>query len=146
MTLKFNNITKRAIKTPKFYFLDTGLCCYLTGWHNSEVLEKGAMAGAMLKTYVVAEIIKSHRHNGHKTNFYFYMDKDKREVDLLIESAGKLYPVEIKKSATVRNIKFKGFGFLKNFKATIGTGTVICLTDQVLPISEDVFAMPVGYL
>ena len=142
----FNNHTKRAIKTPKFHFLDTGLCCYLTGWLTPEVLEKGAMAGAMLESYVVTEIIKSYINNGKKPPIYYYMNKEKKEVDLLIEQAGVLYPIEIKKTASIRNMHFKGFDFLKNTKADIGHGAVICLTDKLLPITKEIDAVPVGYI
>ncbi len=142
----FNNLTKRAVKTPKFHFLDTGLSCYLTGWVTPEVLEKGAMAGAMLETYVVSEILKSYIHNGKQPHLYYYADKDKREVDLLIEEAGKLHPIEVKKSSSVRNMNFKGFDFLENAKADIGHGAVICLTDKLLPMGEGIDAVPVGYI
>ena len=142
----FDNLTKRAIKTPKFHFIDTGLCCYLTGWINSQVLEKGAMSGPMLESYAVSEILKSYIHNGKKPNLYYYADKDQKEVDLLIEQAGVIHPVEIKKSASIRNMNFKGFGFLEKTKATIGHGVVICLVDKLLPISKEVDAVPLFYI
>lgn len=142
----FNNLTKRAVKTPKFHFLDTGLCCYLTGWVTPEVLEKGAMAGPMLETYVVSEILKSYIHNGKQPHLYYYADKDKREVDLLIEEAGKLHPIEVKKSSSVRNMNFKGFDFLENAKAEIGHGAVICFADKLLPMGDGIDAVPVGYI
>lgn len=142
----FNNLTNRAIKTPKFHFLDTGLCCYLTGWITPEVLEKGAMAGAMLETYVVSEILKSYIHNGKQPHLYYYADKEKKEVDLLIEESGKLYPIEVKKSSSVKNMNFNGFGFLKNTKAEIGHGAVICLADNLLAIGDSVDVVPVWYI
>jgi predicted AAA+ superfamily ATPase len=142
----FNNLTKRAVKTPKFHFLDTGLCCYLTGWVTPEVLEKGAMAGSMLESYVVLEIIKSHIHNGKKPSLCYYTDKDKRQIDLIIEQAGELHPIEVKKSASIRNMHFKGFDFLNSTKAKTGHGAVICLADRLLPITDKVDAVPVGYI
>ena len=142
----FNNLTKRAVKTPKFHFLDTGLCCYLTGWLTPEVLEKGAMAGAMLESYVVSEVLKSHIHNGKKPRFYYYADKEKREIDLIIEDAGKLHPIEVKQSASLRSMNFKGFDYLSRTKAEIGHGAVMCFVDKLLPISERVDAVPVGYI
>lgn len=142
----FNNLTKRATKTPKFHFLDTGLCCYLTGWMNAEVLEKGAMSGPMLETYVVSEIIKSYIHNGKKPPIYYYADKEKNEVDLLIEDSGKLYPVEIKKTASITNMNFKGFEFLSKTKAEIGHGAVVCLANKMIPITKDIDAVPIGYI
>ena len=94
-----NNLTKRALKTPKMYFMDTGLACYLTRWNNYEALEDGAYAGAIFETYVISEILKSYWHNGKEPFVYFYRDKEKREIDLLIDQNGKLYPIEIKKKS-----------------------------------------------
>lgn len=142
----FNNHTKRAIKTPKMHFLDTGLCCYLGGWLTPEVLEKGAMSGAILESYVVSEIIKSYINNGRKPPIFYYADKEKHEADLLIEESGILYPVEIKKSATISNIKFKGFDFLKNTKAKIGCGALLCPTDNMLPITDNINAVPISWI
>jgi len=142
----FNNRTKRLVKTPKLYFMDTGLACFLAGWLSDEVLERGAMSGAMLETWVVSEIIKSYLHNGRTPRIYFYRDKDKREVDVLIEANGTIYPIEIKKTASIQNIKFKGFDILDKLGVPIGHGGVLCFTNNLLPLSEGVDAIPVGYL
>ena len=142
----FNNRTKRLVKTPKLYFMDTGLCSYLTGWLSADVLERGAMSGPMLETWVVSEIIKSYLHQGRTPRVFFYRDKEKREVDLLIEESGTLYPIEIKKTASIQNIGFKGFDMLKNLKMPIGHGGVVCLTKTLTAIADDVDAIPVGYL
>ena len=142
----FKNTTKRLLKTPKFYFMDTGLCCFLTKWTNPEVLEKGAMAGAMLETYVVSEIIKSHIHNGSSASLYYYADKEKREVDLLVKRDGYIHPIEIKKTASVRNSGFKGFDFLQNLKPPVGHGCVLCFHKTLLPFNREIDIVPVGYL
>jgi uncharacterized protein len=142
----FNNQTKRFIKTPKLYFMDTGLCSYLTGWLNPGVLVRGAMSGAMLETYVVAEIIKSYLHNGRNPRIYFYRDKEQYEIDLLIEENGVLHPLEIKQSASLKNIDIKAFKLLPKLKATIGRGAVICLIKDPLPVIKDVTAINVGYI
>lgn len=142
----FKNTTKRLLKTPKFYFMDTGLCCFLTKWTNPEVLEKGAMAGAILETYAVSEIIKSHIHNGSSAPIYYYADKEKREVDLLVEQDGYIHPVEIKKTASVRNSGFRGFDFLGNTKTPIGHGCVLCFHEALLPFSREIDIVPIGYL
>ena len=68
----FKNLTKRLIKSPKLYFLDTGLCAFLTGWYNWETLEAGALNGAILETWVVSEIIKNYNNNGVPANFYYH--------------------------------------------------------------------------
>jgi uncharacterized protein len=142
----FNNHTKRLVKTPKLFFMDTGLASFLTGWLSADVLERGAMSGAMLETWVVSEIIKSYLHHGRTPRMYFYRDKDKREVDLLIEENGTLYPIEIKKTASVHNMNFKGFDMLDKLGLVIGHGGVVCFTSHLLPLSHGVDAIPVGYL
>jgi len=142
----FNNRTKRLLKTPRFYFMDTGLCCFLTGWVNPDVLERGAMSGAMLETYAISEVIKSYIHNGRFLQLYHYTDKERREVDLLIEQAGQLHPIEIKKSASLRNMHFKGFDCLENVKTPIGHGCVLCFSKSLLPIKKGIDAVPIGYL
>ena len=142
----FSNITKRLVKTPKLYFMDTGLCAFLTGWLSPSVLERGAMAGAMLETWVISEIIKSYLHHGRTPRVYFYRDKDMREVDLLIEENGTLYPIEIKKTASIQNAGFKGFGMLEGLHTPIGHGGVVCLVNALVPISKDADAIPVGYI
>ncbi len=142
----FNNRTKRLVKTPKLYFMDTGLCAFLTGWLSADVLERGAMSGAMLETWVISEIIKSYLHHGRSPRVYFYRDKDKREIDLLIEENGTLYPIEIKKTASIQNMGFKGFKMLESLKTPIGHGGVICMTTTLTALGNDVDAVPVGYL
>lgn len=138
------NVTKRIIKTPKLYFLDTGLCAYLTKWTSAEALEAGAMSGAIFETYVISEILKSYWHNGQEANFYFYRDTDQKEVDLLIEANNMLYPVEIKKTATPSRTATKNFNVLHRLNKEIGDGAVICLTEKSIPISDDVIAIPVS--
>lgn len=138
------NVTKRIIKTPKIYFLDTGLCSYLTKWTTPEALEAGAMSGAIFETYVVAEILKSYWHNGQEANLYFYRDTDQKEVDLLIESNNTLFPIEIKKTATPSKTAVRSFDVLNKLDKQIGHGAVICLTEKNIPISGNVTAISVA--
>ncbi|GHU05940.1 ATPase [Betaproteobacteria bacterium] len=140
------NISRRLVKTPKLYFMDTGLACYLTGWKTPEVLEAGAMSGAIFETYVVSEIIKTYWHNGALPNLYFYRDSDGKEVDLLIEETGVLYPVEIKKKSNPGKSDIAAFSTLKALKTPIGPGAVICQAQTHLPITETATAIPAGYL
>ena len=141
-----NNVGKRFIKTPKVYFMDTGLACYLTGWKTPQTLEAGAMSGEMLETYVVSEILKSYWHDGKQPNIYYYRDKDKREIDVLLEQDGTFYPVEIKKKSNPDSKDVRAFKVLDTLKLKRGLGAVICLASTHLPITEDVTAIPVGYL
>lgn len=141
-----NNITKRIIKTPKLYFLDTGLVAFLTGWDSPVSLEAGAMNGAMLETFVFAEILKSYWHNGRYPNLYFYRDADQKEVDFVFEQNMTLYPVEVKKSATPSLTSVKSFECLKRLKKKVGHGVVLCLREGHIPLSQDVTAVNIGYL
>lgn len=141
-----SNVTKRLLKTPKIYFLDTGLCAYLTQWSTPETLEAGAMNGAILETYLFTEILKSYWFNGKSENFYFYRDKDKKEIDLLIDQDNMLYPVEFKKTAMPSKMISKNFEVLENLDRKIGDGGVICFKETDMMLSKRVIAIPISYL
>lgn len=142
----FNNHAKRLIKTPKLYFMDTGLCCFLSGWLTPEVLERGAMNGPILETYVISEIIKSYLGCGRVPRIYFYRDKEKREIDLILEENGVLYPIEIKKTASIKNIDTKNFAVFEQFKEIIGGKTVLCMVESPLSLSNTIEAIPLSYI
>ncbi len=142
----YNNIMKRTVKTPKIYFLDTGLVAYLTRWKNKEVLESGTMAGNFFENFVIVEIIKSYYNTGElRPPLYFYRDKEKREIDLIIEQNGKLYPIEIKKSAKPNKEMIENFKVLDKI-SKVGEGAVICMYDQILDLDEKNKAIPYRYL
>ena len=138
----YRNITKRMTKMPKIYFLDTGLCSYLTGWSSPEVIEKGAMNGAFFETFVVSEILKSYRHNGERPLIYWYRDTQQKEIDLLIERDGKLHPIEIKLTSNPNKSMLKHFNVLDNQ----GYGGLICMRESDILLTEDVSAIPVSYI
>lgn len=143
----FNNLTNRAIKTPKIYFFDTGLVSFLCGWTSAQTLERGSMSGNIFENYCVSEIMKSYLHNGKNPAFYYYRDKDNREIDLLIEENGVLYPVEIKKKSNPDKDDIKSFGVIENvLKKERGEGAVVCMASTHLPITENVTAVPVWYI
>lgn len=143
----YNNLTKRLItKTPKLYFLDTGLCSYLTKWPNAASLEAGAMSGAVFETYLFTELLKSYWHKGIAENFYYYRDKDQKEIDLIIETGDCFYPVEFKKTGTPSLTASKNFHLLKKLGKKIGHGAVLCFVTKDVPLSHEVTAIPVGYL
>lgn len=140
------NVTKRLLKTPKIYFMDTGLCSFLTRWDSHLSLESGAMSGAILETYMFIEILKSYWHHGKEAYFNFYRDKDQKEIDLIIEQNNTLYPVEFKKTAAPYHNAPKNFKALEKLHKKIGHGAVICLKDTDIPLSHDVDALPISYL
>ena len=139
----YDNITKRLIKTPKIYFLDTGLAAYLCRWPSSETLENGAMAGAFFETFVISEIVKSYYNQGKGLNLYYYRDIDKKEIDLLFVDATGITPVEIKKAKDPADAD-KNFSVLKKLNKNINTGFVICMADEMVPYNRDVWLCPVG--
>ena len=140
------NISNRATKMPKIYFMDTGLACYLTKWNTPEVLEKGAKSGEILETFVFSEILKSYWHNGRKPTISFYRDKEKKEIDIIMEENGKVYPIEIKKKSNPDKKDIKNFDVLQKAGLSVGEGAVICLASTHLPLSENVNIIPVSYL
>jgi len=145
-----NNVLQRLIKTPKTYFLDTGLACYLIGWDNAQVLQNGAMAGAMFETFVISEIIKSWANFNGVTpnmNFFYFRDKDGNEIDLLIKRNGALHPIEIKKHISCDKgdiTAFKQLDRIPDMKR--GEGCVVCMADDVFPITPTDKAIGVRYL
>lgn len=142
----YNNIMKRAVKTPKVYFLDTGLAAYLTKWKTSEVLESGTMAGNFFENYVIVEIIKSYYNIGElRPPVYFYRDKEKREIDLIIEENGKLYPMEIKKTANPSKDMIENFKVLETV-SQVQEGAVICMYDKIINLDEKNKVIPYNYL
>ena len=143
-----NNISKRTIKTPKLYFLDTGLAAYLTRWNTPDVLRNGAMAGAYFETFVISEVIKSYANRGVlDVPLYFYRDRDGNEIDLLIEDGATLYPVEIKKHADPDKRDVAKFGILDKIKGvTRGQGGVICLYDSLATLMGNDKAIPIKML
>ena len=140
-----STLTNRLVKTPKLYFMDTGLCAYLCRWPNAETLENGAMDGAFLETYVVSEIIKSYYNSGKTPDLYYYRDIDRKEIDLLIEKGDKLYPIEIKKAKNPTHAD-KNFDALKVFKKQIEPGIIICMSDELIPYSRNAWFCPISLI
>ena len=138
----YKNITKRMTKMPKLYFLDTGLCAYLTGWSSPEVIQKGAMNGAFFETFVISEILKSYRHNGERPLIYWYRDKQQKEIDLLIEKNGKLHPIEIKLTSNPNKSMIKNFSILEYTTQ----GALICTKEKDMLLTENVSIIPVSYI
>jgi predicted AAA+ superfamily ATPase len=142
----FINVTKRMVKSPKLYFLDTGLCSYLTEWSSPATLEAGAMSGAILETWILGELLKGYLHNGRRAPFYFYRDKDMKEIDLLIIQDGTVYPLEFKKSASPNRDDVKHFHLLQRLGMPIGPGGVVCLATESLPLTSTTVSIPIAAL
>ncbi len=142
----YANISKRMIKSPKLYFLDTGLAAYLTQWSSPQTLEAGAMSGAVFETWVISEIIKSYWHAGKPAPVYYYRDKDQKEIDLLLVRDGQIMPIEIKKTTVPNRTDIRHFSVLKKLKTPVVQGAVLCMAETPMPITETVQALPVSGL
>lgn len=138
-----NNVLKRTVKTPKLYFYDTGLVCYLTKWSDADTLMSGAMSGALLENFTVSEIIKSYYNSGREPFIYYYRDKDTKEIDLIIESNGKLYPVEIKKTATPDVRLTRVFNIIEKSPLQRGTSAILCTAEKLSAFDKDNLIVPI---
>ena len=125
-----NNLLKRTIKTPKMYFFDTGLVAYLTRYSNPEILMNGAINGAILENYTVAEI-------------HYYRDKESNEIDLVIESDGETHPLEIKKSSNPGSELVSAFKILDKGSLPRGTGAILCLREELTAIDRKAYIVPI---
>lgn len=144
----------RAIKTPKIYFRDTGLACYLTRWLTADALKCSAVAGNMFETYMVSEILKSYINEGkdYRFNIFYYRGKDKssrreNEIDLIIEEDGVLYPVEIKMTGNPKADMSAANPILDKIKEkSRGMGVILCLIDKKTYLRENLVALPIEYI
>lgn len=140
------NVTKRLVKAPKLYMLDTGLAAYLTEWSSPQTLEAGAMSGAIFETHVLCELLKSWWHRMKTPQVYYFKDKDGREIDFLFVQDGRLYPLEAKKSASPKGDWMPPFASLGRLSKEVDEGGVVCLCPQVLPLGPKLNAIPVGVI
>ena len=138
-----NNLLKRTIKTPKMYFFDTGLVCYLTRYSSPEILMNGAINGAILENYVVSEIIKTYSNSAKDCLLHYYRDKNSNEIDLIMESDGQLHPIEIKKSINPPTQITGAFKLLDKASVPRGTGAIICLRETLSAIDSSTYIVPV---
>ncbi|MBO5486025.1 MAG: ATP-binding protein [Eubacterium sp.] len=145
---------KRAVKTPKVYFRDTGLVCYLTRWLTADALKCSAVAGNMFETFVVSEILKSYSNEGkdYRFNIFYYRGKDKNasgenEIDLVIEEDGVLYPIEIKMSGNPKANMGAANPVLDKVEGKVrGMGVILCLIDKKTYLRENLLALPIEYI
>lgn len=157
-----SNVLKRAIKTPKLYFRDTGLVCYLTRWLTPEALAYGAFSGHVFETFVISEILKSFSNAGLDYRYFvsYYRGKDKkkvkkngeeidleREIDFIIEENGVLYPIEIKQSSNVTADETSAFTVLDKLEdKKRGMGAIVCMCPQPGALRENILQIPVWYI
>ena len=143
--LYFSSVSKRLVKTPKCYFLDTGLAAYLTSWPTPDTLMNGASSGAFFETYVVGEILKGYKNTGKEPYLYYYRDIDQKEIDLLMVGPEQICPIEIKKGKNPVSSN-KHFKILEQFGLKIDPGLIICTADNLFPINREIWYCPVGLI
>ena len=137
-----NNLLKRTVTKPKLYFYDTGLVAYLTKWSSAETLEAGALNGAILENYAVAEIRKSYFNAGAEPVLYYYRDNDAKEIDIVLEADGVLHPMEIKKTANPAPQLARPFKLLDKGERKRGQGAILCLKDALSAIDSQCLIVP----
>ncbi|MCD8149736.1 MAG: ATP-binding protein [Clostridiales bacterium] len=138
-----NNLLKRTVKTPKLYFFDTGLVAYLTRYSSPDILQNGAISGAILENYVVSEIMKSYQNNALDCLLWYYRDKSSNEIDMVIESDGQLHPLEIKRSVNPGSELIKTFSLLDKGAVPRGAGAVLCMRPELSAINSENYIIPI---
>lgn len=140
---------KYIVKAPKLYFFDTGLAAYLTRWLNADALEAGAASSEFFETWVVTEIYKSYANKGIVPLLYYLRNFNGKEIELIIWQNGTAYPIVVKKSAYPSKA-VKTFAILEpvsaDAKIQIGAGGIVCLIDDLLPASDNLYYIPAWVL
>jgi len=150
-----SNLGKRLVKRPKVYFTDTGTLCYLVGLRDPLHAMQGPMAGPIMETAVVAELTKAYLHAGDEPRLSFWRTARGSEVDIIVEDQLRLYPVEVKASATPRPEMARGVaefartlagGAAEGLQPSVQPGYVVYAGDRVVPLGGDVTGLPLGSL
>ena len=131
-----NNELKRLTKTPKLYFCDTGLCAYLSMWLTRDTLMNGAVSGHYFENHVVVELLKSFSYSSDKANLTYYRDSNSKEIDVIVEENGYVHPLEIKKAASPDRREVKKYEVLDKTSLQRGSGGIICMCEEVIPIDQ----------
>ena len=137
-----NNQLKRTVKAPKLYFHDSGLVAHLTRWSDSEAMEAGAMSGAFLENFAIAEMYKAFQNAGMDAPLYYYRDRDGKEIDAVVELDGKVHPIDIKKTASPNRSMVKAFEVLDKSLVPRGQGALVCLASSLGALDSDTLVIP----
>ena len=138
-----NNLLKRTVKTPKLYFFDTGLVAYLTKYSSPDILANGALNGAILENYVVAELLKTYHNNAKECLLWYYRDKEMHEIDMIIESDGMLHPLEVKRSVNPGSGLTGAFDILNKGSVPKGKGAVLCMRPTLSAVDAENYIVPI---
>ena len=138
----FANVGKRLVKTPKVYFTDVGTLCHLAGLRDAEHAASGPLGGAIMETAVLSEIVKITAHRGLTSRVFFWRTLAGTGVDIVVESGGKLAPIEVKLSATPRPSMAGSIRTLqKDLDPEAAPGYVVHPGDVRLPLSTGATAL-----
>ena len=132
-----NNALKRLSKTPKLYFCDTGLCAFLSMWLTPDTLRNGAASGHYYENYVVMEIVKNYAYTKTKANITYFRDSNAKEIDVFVEENNIIHPLEIKKSAAPDRREVKKYNVIDKASLNRGSGGIICMCEEPIPIDDD---------
>lgn len=138
-----NNLLKRTVKTPKMYFFDTGLVAYLTRYTTPEILQNGAINGAILENYVVSEIRKSYTNVAQEALLWYYRDTRSNEIDMVLECDGILHPLEIKRSVNPASQLINAFTVLDKGSVPRGKGAILCMRPELSAVDADNYIIPI---
>jgi len=139
----YGNLKKRLVKTPKVYFTDSGTLCYLVDLQGAGHAASGPMAGALWEGFVLLDIYKTFLHRGETPRVYFWRTSDGHEVDIIVEHAGRLVPIEVKATATPKPAMAKDVRlFQELFGSMAAPGYVVHTGSERLPLGPGVTALP----
>ena len=139
-----NNKIERLTHMPKIVFMDSGLACFLAGYTSAKELQLSSNSGSFLETFIVSEIIKMYDNKGIPLDISHFRNKDTEEIDLIISKNSKIYPLEIKKTATPKRTMLKNFRYLEKAQIKLGNGGLICFYDKLLPIDDKKYYIPIS--
>lgn len=141
------NTSKRLVKTPKVYFADTGFCAWLGGWDSPRSLMYGAMAGPILETWVYGQLRRSFANRGIRLRLSYYRSSNGAEIDFVLETNGKLYPMEVKRSSSPRLSDLRAADTMPLAPGVeLCPGVVLCTATEILPLGKGAYAYPVSMI
>jgi predicted AAA+ superfamily ATPase len=142
----YRSLSKRLVKTPKVYFLDSGLHAYLTGWTDPEQALRGPLAGQLFENWVVSNLVKSYRQRGQRENLYFWRTRVGHEFDLWSESAGVISVTEVKLSERGEGVPFHVLDALDPSPQRFGHKLILSLSRKLLEFAPETWNVPVQYI
>lgn len=142
----YENITKRVVKTPKLYFNDPGLACYLLDIESPKQLELDKMRGAIFENMIVMECLKHRYNQGKDGNVFFYRDSNQNEVDILVKEGGELIAIEVKSAMTYQSSFDSGLQKLPQWTTTPIARRAVVYTGEFENTAGDIWVLNYKHL